>query len=536
MKKIIQIFCFLYASSLPALAQTWNWVTTSTGLTTNGYNSASDIILDANKNSYVVGQFDSQLIFGSVSLNSASQVIFIAKFDSTGTCLWAKKADAYTAYSGVSITLDYNQDLIITGLYYSSASFDTITINSTGMSDVFIAKISSTGQWKWAKSYGGSSYDQGRQIDVDTNNNIYVTGTSVGTVVFDSLQVSGLGGYDVFVGKFTPSGKCLWVKNSAGSGNEKGTCLSVSEAGNLYVGGVYNGTPNIFGTALNNIGQNDEYDFISKLDLNGNSIWNKQLSCGAINNVYGLQSISTDINDNLYITGNYAYSCLLDTFNFAIASNAVRNSYIAKLNPSGDVVWAKKGNGPVNSGGSSIYIDVNRNCYVSGSYTDSLNYGDCSLINLGSNGYLIKLDSLGHCLCLNNLSQTNPVITGNNNDLWMTGYFMNSTNFGTQIVTSSNHTEVFIVNATIDCFTITDIKTNKIVRDSKISISPNPFKDKVIVFANGTTQNIQVFNTLGSIIYTTNPENEITEIDLSNQSSGVYFVRIGSITKKIIKQ
>ena len=535
MKKIYCLFCFLYLSSL-SYSQQWNWAISSTGTTTTGYNSASDVVLDSAKNAYVVGNFDAPLIFGSLVLLPNNFGVFVAKFDSTGTCLWAKKADAYTSYAGPSIALDSNQDLVITGMYYYSASFDTMTINSNGMSDIFIAKISSIGQWKWAKSFGGTSYDQGRDIKVDLNNNIYVTGVSAGTVVFDSLQVNGLGGYDAFIAKLNPNGKCIWAKNTLGSGNEKGTCIAVSSAGSLYMGGVYSGTPSVFGTSFNAVGQNDEYDFVSKLDLNGNYIWSKQLNCGAINNASGLQSINTDNLDNVYITGHYAYSCLLDTFNFAIVSNAVRNSYIAKLDPNLNVLWAKKGAGPVNNGGASIFLDSHKNCYVSGSYTDSLNYGDCALVNSGSNGYLIKLDSLGHCSCLNNITQALSVITGNDNNLWMTGYYVTSTTFGSQTFTTSNHTEAFLANVTINCSELTAINETENL-DFKLTVYPNPFVDKLkIKQSKKINISLQIFNSLGVIIYQYKNVSTNHEIDLSNQPSGIYFIRAGSLTKKIIKE
>jgi hypothetical protein len=45
---------------------------------------------------------------------------------------------------------------------------------------------------------------------------------------------------------------------------------------------------------------------------------------------------------------------------------------------------------------------------------------------------------------------------------------------------------------------------------------------------------------LGKVIYTTKLTNEKTEIDMMEQSSGIYFVRIntkqGSVIKKIIKE
>jgi hypothetical protein len=176
MKNIYRIFFLFYISASPlnSIAQTWNWAKQSTGTSTTGYNLPYDIVIDANKNSYVVGQFNSPLVFGSVTLSPSLKNIFVAKFDSLGTCLWASKAGAFNVSGGTSIAIDQNGDLIICGEFYGTANFGTFTINSNGNSDIFIAKIDNNGTWQWVKSYGGSSYDYGSQITSDINNNIYL--------------------------------------------------------------------------------------------------------------------------------------------------------------------------------------------------------------------------------------------------------------------------------------------------------------------------------------------------------------------------
>jgi len=75
---------------------------------------------------------------------------------------------------------------------------------------------------------------------------------------------------------------------------------------------------------------------------------------------------------------------------------------------------------------------------------------------------------------------------------------------------------------------------------SEINVYPNPFSSKITIVSNGTKQAVQIFNMLGSLIYNTIIETEKTEIDLTGQASGIYFVHLtnsqSSIIKKIIKQ
>lgn len=69
-----------------------------------------------------------------------------------------------------------------------------------------------------------------------------------------------------------------------------------------------------------------------------------------------------------------------------------------------------------------------------------------------------------------------------------------------------------------------------------LNIFPNPFNNKITIINKGVDEHIEIINTLGSLIYSAEIKNETTEIDLNNQASGIYFVRIGTATKKIIKE
>lgn len=87
-----------------------------------------------------------------------------------------------------------------------------------------------------------------------------------------------------------------------------------------------------------------------------------------------------------------------------------------------------------------------------------------------------------------------------------------------------------------------------------LNVFPNPFQDKVFVncspldFARGDKgkergdngierddNKLEVYDLMGSLIYRTELKST-NEIDLSGQASGIYFVRIGSVSKKLIKE
>lgn len=93
--------------------------------------------------------------------------------------------------------------------------------------------------------------------------------------------------------------------------------------------------------------------------------------------------------------------------------------------------------------------------------------------------------------------------------------------------------------STVIVLTCTEINTHEITNDG-IIIYPNPFNNKITLVSKSRKKSVQIYNTLGSIIYSAILEDEKSEIDLSNLSSGIYFIQTSDekmiSTKRIIKE
>ena len=70
----------------------------------------------------------------------------------------------------------------------------------------------------------------------------------------------------------------------------------------------------------------------------------------------------------------------------------------------------------------------------------------------------------------------------------------------------------------------------------ELLVFPNPTNGSVTVKVPSALEgSIEVYNAIGERIYKTDIKEEQLTIDLSQQADGIYFIRIGSVTKKIIK-
>src|SRR4051812_3508112 len=93
---------------------------------------------------------------------------------------------------------------------------------------------------------------------------------------------------------------------------------------------------------------------------------------GTFNDV--MAGISTDANGNSYITGAF-YSPTLKfgttTLTRSGTSTSFADLFIAKYDPSGNVLWAKSIGGTGEEQGTGISLDANGNCYVSGFFNSA---------------------------------------------------------------------------------------------------------------------------------------------------------------------
>lgn len=243
------------------------WAKSGSGV---DYDQYAFIKTDDAENIYLTGLFDSPTIkFGDITLQGFGGLLnlFIVKFDSSGNALWGKSAEGLAN----SLSADAAGNTYITGLFNNTITFGDIILTSTGGNDIFIVKYDSNGNVIWAKSAGGTDYDEANSLASDAEGNVYVTGNFNSTeITFGSITVQNAnnGSYDLFIVKYDSSGNAVWVKSAGGSGYEKATSVSVDAFGNTYIAGTYFSPLIKFGSiTLNNSG-NPQDMFLAKISPN----------------------------------------------------------------------------------------------------------------------------------------------------------------------------------------------------------------------------------------------------------------------------
>ncbi len=300
----------------------------------------------------------------------------------------------------------------------------------------------------WANDSDGNNNESVKSTVTDVFGNTYIAGIFSG----DSISVGGTvlhvaGNVDAYISKFDASGTALWTKGIQGFFWETIDAIATDLNGNLFVSGnvSYYDTIDLGGGFL----ITDDCVFILKLDPNGNPLSLIQ----AADDVF-VKAFSIDASNNLYVTGSYYDSV---KFGSQVAFNddvSNRDIFVAKFDPSGNIVWLKSAGG-VGLGDNTdeaydITTDQNGNVYISG-WALSGGFIYFGTLTTGSGGFLAKYDSIGNEIWVRSKQYGYPFYievdeTGN---IYAAGWFVqNSIVYGSFVLTNNG------TGSTRDCIIV----------------------------------------------------------------------------------
>lgn len=442
---IVSLIAMFFGFNLFAQTEDWLWANQAGG-TSSDYGQS--IATDSNGNSYVTGSFSGAASFGSTTLIGSGVDIFVAKMDSNGNWLWAKKAGGSSNDSGRSIAVDYFGNSYVTGKFSGTAGFGSTTLTSSGNGDIFVAKLDPNGNWLWVKNAEGLNNESGYGIAVDNSGNSYVTGTFYGTAGFASTTLTSSGEIDIFVAKLDSNGNWLWAKKAGGAGDKRcnSQSIAVDNSGNSYVTGEYRGSAS-FGSTTLTASSNWDYDaYVAKLDSNGNWLWASKTG-GSDSGGYG---IAVDSSGNSYVTGYFQGTAGFGST--TITSSGSYDIFVAKMDNNGNWLWAKKagGSGSDYGRGHGLALDNSGNSYVTGYYNGAASFGATTLTGSGqSDIFVAKLDSSSNWLWAkkaggSEIEEGYGIAIDSSGNCYVTGSFQGSAAFGSSTLTSSGSNDIFV--------------------------------------------------------------------------------------------
>jgi hypothetical protein len=221
--------------------------------------SGHNIAVGADGHCYVSGYVSGIVQLGSREFGSPTAVkdIFLARLDSDGTCVWATTAGGESDGLSTGVAVDRQGNCYLTGMFNRKAVFGSTTLESAGEYDVFVAKINADGKPAWAYSGGGAKIDYGLGIATDHAGNCYVTGEFTDDVKFMGQHLTGLGGRDLYVARYSPGGELDWLEVMGGAHSDLSYAIAVDRGGNCFLSGAFSPEAQYQSHKLKSRGSND---------------------------------------------------------------------------------------------------------------------------------------------------------------------------------------------------------------------------------------------------------------------------------------
>jgi len=483
--------------------------------------------------------------------------MYLVKTDSNGDTLWTK-IYGRSNYGDALYSIQQTSDggFIMTG---------GTEANACGQSDVYLIKTNNNGDTLWTKTFGGNKFDLGASVLQTTDGGFIIGGTTMSTFNLAS---------EIFIQKTNGNGNLLWSKRfGITSGNNNSASISSTERcfqqtadggfviagqafnsssgsgnvlllktdwnGNLLWAKTFGGTGNDGATSVQqtadggfaitgetlSFGAGNEDVYLIKTDSNGNALWSKTF--GGTNSDYG-NSIQNTSDSGFIICGT--------TRSFSNGCPSL--SYLIRTNSNGDTLLTRT-YGQTCSGdyGGRFVNETTDGGFIITGYANGTinpNMNNCFINEDVHDIYLIKTDSNGNSGC----HQENPnTIVGSASPTVTTPPI-------TQVTAS------FIIQSPVNllthfqmpdsiCTSVTGINEGE--GENYFYVYPNPSIGKVMFESlelQDDNYKIEIYNAFGEKIYQQNLLSDNSEIDLSNQSKGIYFLQLkteqGSTTRKII--
>ena len=301
----------------------------------------------------------------------------------------------------------------------------------------------------WAKSIGGLGLDVGRAVTTDMDGNVIVVGSFTGSTQIGNTYLTGKGGLEGFVAKYTSEGNFLWAKVISGPAEDLARGVITDGDGNIFVVGHFTDTITFAVSETDTAAAKSEGKqdvFIVKYSPDGTFLWH--LTGGGTGD-----DTATDIDwykwsDKLYVSGGFENRASFATA--TILSNGLSDAFLMKIDGAGNVYWIRNGGGSEHDIAASIAVGNDESVYIVGDFYDQALFEGTTLQAMGSSDmFLAKFSQDG----IMEWAKTNggtsvdvatSVGTDLNGNVFVSGYYQGTTFFQNFSASAISYNDVFV--------------------------------------------------------------------------------------------
>jgi len=341
------------AAFISKLDRNGNWLWSRQSVWTNSsetsYVRASGATVDSAGDVIVTGICHSTVtsnrfvLFGTNVAELRQNEIFVTKYGSDGTCLWACGVGGYDSTYDHDVGVDADRNVYVSGIYQHTNTFMFVKLDRDGNE---LMRISPESGWLAV-----------RAIKVDPTGFVYLCGALDPPVEIQGVTLTNGAGRQAFVMKFDAAGNLLWARLAGGDtpwisfpDHSWAYDLAIDSRSNLLVCGAVWSTK-LFDIQITPQNNYPSSPYLLKLSPEGSNSWLRAFpALGATAIDPGAFGVATDSAENVYLAGRFG-----DTVQFGgttLVSAGYQDAFLAKCDSFGSCLWA------IQAGGTnSIYHD-----------------------------------------------------------------------------------------------------------------------------------------------------------------------------------
>jgi hypothetical protein len=350
---------------------------TSTTLETPG-----DIAFAPNGTDFVVaGRFNGTVNFGCGNMTAAGSTkadVYAAKYDSTGKCLWSVRGGSVESNDGdygVAVAVDPSGNVYVAGNFYATSTFLGQSLTVTGVTDIFVMKLSSAGAIQWLKGFGGAGVDRVGGIAAYSGG-VVLGGDFEQSAQFGSTNLTSAGLNDAVLLSLDTAGNVRWVKQYGGTGADqiRGVTVNTADA-SIYAAGQFWNSVDFGAGSLTSAGRADA--FAMQASSAGATAWAQRYG-GTGDDV----AVDVSFTSSGPTLGGY-FSNVVD-FGSGVANTATKiDGFALALTTAGAYRWHNVLTGPENDEVRAAAADLNGNMTLTGRHSGGINWGSGAVATNG---------------------------------------------------------------------------------------------------------------------------------------------------------
>ncbi|MGC8864882.1 MAG: T9SS type B sorting domain-containing protein [Bacteroidales bacterium] len=478
----------------------WNLARSGGGI---GNDAGRFIRTDAASNFYVYGTFSGSATFGSTTLTSNGGLdLFLAKYNNLGTLQWVKQIGGSLDDEPGGLAFDSLGNIYLAGSFRVMAYFGPQQVFSQGESDVFVARYSSSGTLQWVQTGGGIFEDKALAIDADASGSVYVAGYYQGIAGFQGFTLNSSGSEDVFVARYSNSGNLEWVSSGGSASPDRATGISQAINGDIMVTGTFQNTATFGSLSITSQGGNDIFVAVFSRYGTTKSLYQAGGSGDDIP-----AGIITDEAGNMFIAGTFSGTANFGSYTLTSAGGT--DIFVLKMTPGGTVLFATSAGGNSNDKANSLAFSSLGNIYITGRFVTTAQFGTIGLTSAGgSDAFVARLDDSG-------IWSMARQIGGNGNE---EGWSVTTDALGRVLYTGSFENSFFLAGVTLSSQGAQDMMLARL-REYQIYIAPTITP---VSCEGGTDGSIATQAAGGTPPYSWSWSNGATTPIVTNIPSGTY--------------